>query len=58
VIGGKHAEDIRRSIRLASRLGQNRVVTMSGLPGRESGSTRPSWIVDAWNSAALDVLDH
>ena len=58
VIGDKHAEDIRRSIRLASRLGHNRVVTMSGLPGEESGATRPSCIVNARNSAALDVLDH
>jgi sugar phosphate isomerase/epimerase len=57
-IGGKHAEDVRRSIRLAQRLGQNRVVTMSGLPGGEAGATRPNWIVNAWNSAALDVLDY
>ncbi|MGW2700040.1 sugar phosphate isomerase/epimerase family protein [Streptomyces sp. NPDC001340] len=53
-----HAEDIRRSIRLAERLGQHRVVTMSGLPGCEPGASRPNWIVNAWNSAALDVLDH
>ena len=39
-IGDKHAEDIRRSIRLANRLGQHRVVTMSGLPGGEPGATR------------------
>jgi sugar phosphate isomerase/epimerase len=57
-IGDKHAEDVRRSIRLANRLGQNRVVTMSGLPGGEPGATRTNWIVNAWNSAALDVLDH
>ncbi len=57
-IGDKHAEDIRRSIRLAARLGQTRVVTMSGLPGGEPGATRPNWIVNAWNSAALDVLDY
>ncbi|UKA63638.1 sugar phosphate isomerase/epimerase family protein [Arthrobacter sp. FW306-04-A] len=57
-IGQKHAEDIRRSIRLAERLGQNRVVTMSGLPGGESGATVTNWIVNAWNSAALDVLDY
>jgi sugar phosphate isomerase/epimerase len=57
-IGDKHAEDIRRSIRLAHRLGQNRVVTMSGLPGGERGATVPNWIVNAWNSAALDVLDY
>ena len=57
-IGKKHAEDIRRSIRLAARLGQHRLVTMSGLPGGEPGATRPNWIVNAWNSAALDVLDY
>ena len=58
VIGTKHAEDIRRSIRLANRLGQHRVVTMSGLPAGEPGGKRPNWIVNAWNSGALDVLDH
>jgi sugar phosphate isomerase/epimerase len=58
VIGDAHAEDVRRSIRLAARLGQHRVVTMSGLPGGEPGATRPNWVVNAWNSAALDVLDH
>lgn len=57
-IGDKHADDIRLSIRAAAALGQNRVVTMSGLPGGEPGATRPNWIVNAWNSAALDVLDY
>ncbi|MTD16262.1 TIM barrel protein [Nakamurella sp. YIM 132087] len=57
-IGGAHAEDIRRSIRLAERLGQHRVVTMSGLPGGEPGATVTNWVVNAWNSAALDVLDY
>ncbi|GAA1466629.1 sugar phosphate isomerase/epimerase family protein [Microbacterium thalassium] len=58
VIGDKHSEDVRRAIRLAERLGQHRVVTMSGLPGGEPGSARPNWIVNAWNSGALDVLDY
>jgi sugar phosphate isomerase/epimerase len=57
-IGPKHAADVHRSIQLAERLGQHRVVTMSGLPGGESGAVRPNWIVNAWNSAALDVLDY
>lgn len=57
-IGGKHADDVRKSIRLAHRLGQNRVVTMSGLPGGEPSATRTNWVVNAWNSAALDVLDY
>lgn len=58
VIGDKHADDVRRSIRLANRLGQKRVVTMSGLPGGEPGATRVNWVVNAWNSAALEVLDY
>lgn len=57
-IGEQHAEDVRRSIRLAARLGQDRVVTMSGLPGGEPGATVTNWVVNAWNSAALDVLDY
>ena len=31
---------------------------MSGLPGGEPGTLHPNWIVNAWNSAALDVLDY
>lgn len=58
LIGDQHAQDIRRSIRLANRLGQARVVTMSGLPGGEPGAQYPNWVVNAWNSAALDVLDY
>lgn len=57
-IGPTHADDVRRSIRLAGRLGQTRVVTMSGLPAGEPGGRRPNWVVNAWNSAALDVLEH
>ena len=56
--GDKHAEDIRRSIRLANRLGQHRVVTMSGLPAGEPNGQRPNWVDNAWNSGALDVLDY
>ena len=58
VIGDAHAEDVRRSVRLAHRLGQHRVVTMSGLPGAEPGASYPTWVVNAWNSRDLDVLEH
>lgn len=57
-IGEAHAADVRRSIRLAARLGQDRVVTMSGLPGGEPGASVTNWVTNAWNSAALDVLDY
>jgi sugar phosphate isomerase/epimerase len=58
VIGDKHGGDVLRSVKLAHRLGQNRVVTMSGLPGGEPGAKFPNWVVNAWNSAHLDVLDY
>lgn len=57
-IGAAHSADVVRSVKLANRLGQHRVVTMSGLPGGEPGSKRPNWIVNAWNSGALDVVDY
>jgi len=57
-IGDRHGTDVKRSIRLAHRLGQTRVVTMSGLPGGEKSANVSNWVVNAWNSAALDVLDY
>jgi sugar phosphate isomerase/epimerase len=57
-IGERHAADLRRAIHAAGALGQTRVVTMSGLPGGEPASTVPNWIVNAWNSGSLDVLDY
>ncbi|MFM6975029.1 MAG: sugar phosphate isomerase/epimerase family protein [Agromyces sp.] len=58
VIGDAHGADVKRSVRLAHRLGQHRVVTMSGLPGGEPGATRPNWQVNAWNSASLEQIDY
>jgi len=57
-IRAQHAGDVRRSIRLAERLGQTRVVTMSGLPPAENGAIYPNWIVNAWNSGHLDALEY
>lgn len=57
-IGPKHADDLRRAVRAAGALGQTRVVTMSGLPGGEPDATVPNWVVNAWNSGSLNVLDY
>lgn len=57
-IRAKHSSDVLRSVKLANRLGQHRVVTMSGLPGSEPGAKYPNWIVNAWNSAHLDVIEY
>jgi sugar phosphate isomerase/epimerase len=58
VIGDAHSADVVRSVKLAHRLGQHRVITMSGLPGGEPGTKRPNWIVNAWTSGSLDVLNY
>ena len=57
-VRSKHAEDVRRSIRLAALLGVKTVITMSGLPGSEPGTTRPSWNVIPWDSAYKESLDY
>lgn len=57
-IQAKQSSDVIKSVKLANRLGQTRVVTMSGLPGSEPGAKNPNWIVNAWNSAHLDVIDY
>jgi len=58
VIRQKHSSDVLRSIKLARRLNQNRVVTMSGLPGGEPGATVVNWAVNAWNSSALKMINY
>lgn len=56
-IGPPTLADIERAIKVANRLGQTRVVTMSGLPGADSAATVPTWIVNPWESSYLDVRD-
>ena len=57
-VGPKHAEDLRRAIEVAGRLGVRRVVAMSGLPGSDPAARYPSWVVNPWDSQYLDVLDY
>ena len=56
-IGPPTLADIDRAIRVAHRLGQTRVVTMSGLPGAGTEAAVPTWIVNPWESSLLDILD-
>ena len=57
-VGPKHAEDLRRAIEIAGRLGVRRVVAMSGLPAAHPGGRAASWVVNPWDSQYLDVLDY
>lgn len=56
-IGPPTLADIERAVRVAARLGQTRVVTMSGLPGADPTAPKPSWVVNPWESSLLDTLD-
>jgi sugar phosphate isomerase/epimerase len=57
-VGPKHADDLRKSIRLAGLLGVGRVVTMSGVPGSDPDAKYPSWVVNPWDGVYMDVLEY
>ncbi|MGO2862884.1 MAG: sugar phosphate isomerase/epimerase family protein [Brevibacterium sp.] len=56
-IGPPTLADIERAIKVAGRLGQTRVVTMSGLPGADGSAPKPTWIVNPWESSLLETRD-
>ena len=53
-----HAEDLRRTIELAGKLGVRDVVAMSGTPGSDEGARYPSWVVNPWNGIDLEILEY
>ena len=53
-----HADDLKRTIRLAGLLGIKTVVAMSGLPGTDPDGKRPSWTVIPWDSVYKETLDY
>ncbi len=53
-----HSQDLIDSIELAALLGVKCVVTMSGTPGAEPGTSVPVWNPLPWWSPFLDVQDH
>lgn len=53
-----HSEDVFEAIKIAARLGVDRVITMSGAPSNQPGGIRPAWVVNPWNSVDMDSLDY
>ena len=53
-----HGDDVFDAIRIAARLGVDRVITMSGAPSNQPGGIRPAWVVNPWNSVDSDSLDY
>ena len=54
----KHSQDVLDAIEIGALLGVKRVVTMSGLPGTDSGGRLPAWTVQPWDSSYLDARDY
>ncbi|HZB96537.1 MAG TPA: sugar phosphate isomerase/epimerase [Herpetosiphonaceae bacterium] len=52
-----HDTDFRNSVRLAAELGVGRVVTFAGCPGDSPTATRPNWVVTAWPTDFLHILE-
>ncbi|SFN59163.1 Sugar phosphate isomerase/epimerase [Mesorhizobium sp. NFR06] len=52
--GGKHRQVTEDTIRLASLMGIDRVVMMSGLPGGP-GDANPNWIITDWPPECADI---
>lgn len=57
VLGDRHTEIIRATIRLAGLLGVTKIVTMSGTPGDGPGATTVNWIWYPWPEDAVDLLE-
>jgi sugar phosphate isomerase/epimerase len=55
--GKRHDTVIRKTIKLASMLGVERVVLMSGLPAAP-GDTYPNWITVAWPPETATILKY
>ncbi len=57
VVGAAHEQIIRHTIELASDLGVEKIVTMSGCPGDGTGATTINWIWYPWPSDAVRLRD-
>lgn len=51
-------QDFRQAVRLAQRLGVDRVVTFSGCPGGAPGDRTPNWVTCPWPDDFTAILDY
>jgi sugar phosphate isomerase/epimerase len=51
-------QDFEKTVRLAERLGVNRVITFSGCPGDCGDSKYPNWVTCPWPDDFLKILDY
>lgn len=50
--------DFEKTVRLAEKLGINRIITFSGCPGDSEGSKYPNWVTCPWPDDFLKILDY
>ncbi len=52
-----HDEDFRNTVRLASEIGVEQVITFAGCPGSSDDSEKPNWVTCAWPPDFIEVLE-
>jgi len=50
-------ETFRKTVRLASQLGVQNVITFSGCPGDSPSASKPNWVACPWPPDFLDILE-
>lgn len=56
-VASRHRQEFRDTVRVAEKLGVQRVITFSGCPGDSDGSEHPNWVTCPWPPDFLRVLD-
>ncbi|HWP99235.1 MAG TPA: sugar phosphate isomerase/epimerase [Vicinamibacterales bacterium] len=56
-IARDHHTTFERTVRLAARLGVDRVITFSGCPGSDPAAQQPCWITAPWPPEHLEALE-
>jgi sugar phosphate isomerase/epimerase len=57
-IADKFNEDFEKTVRLANKMGIDRVVTFSGCPGDSPNAMYPNWVTCPWPDDFLKILDY
>ena len=54
----RYRREFRQAVRLAARLGVERVITFSGCPGDHPGARWPNWVTCAWPPDYQEILKY
>jgi sugar phosphate isomerase/epimerase len=57
-VADSYIRDFKNTVKLAEKLGINRVITFSGCPGDSKDSKYPNWVTCPWPDDFLKILDY